>query len=271
LARLKSTADGIDANVRQTAQQVAAVNRVMAARQREHDHLGAVIAIAEHELADRRASINQDAGSDFDLRRQLADAQAQADRDRQEVARAAAYQPPPVELKHYLTPLSHTVFGHEVHFRLAEGRIAFVPFDELIERAKQEMGQITSVETATEQKHVVGPVGGFQMEFTLGMTAAERGRVGLEGKEFRIEPAEARVGEPVREALGGSSEFRRRLGLLSPRDTTITIWLYPDGFADYRLLNDELYRLGFAVAARPLPPGMSIAGSPDHGTRSAAQ
>ena len=74
----------------------------------------------------------------------------------------------------------------------------------------------------------------------------------------------------IAEALGPSSEFRRRLALLDPKETTATVWVYEDSFADYRRLNDELYRLGFAVAARPLTKGLQIQGSAD-GTRSAAQ
>jgi hypothetical protein len=51
---------------------------------------------------------------------------------------------------------------------------------------------------------------------------------------------------------------------------TITLWVYPDSFTLYRRLRDELVTRGFSVAARPLPTGMTIRGSP-MGTQSAAQ
>ena len=56
----------------------------------------------------------------------------------------------------------------------------------------------------------------------------------------------------------------------SPRDTTITLWVYPDSFDLYRQLKEELHNLGFATAGRPLPEGVLIGGSSD-GTRSSAQ
>ena len=78
------------------------------------------------------------------------------------------------------------------------------------------------------------------------------------------------VGETTDEALRPDSEFRRHLDALDRQQTTVTIWVYPESFPDYRRINDELYRLGFAVAARPMPVGMPV-GMSSHGTRSSAQ
>ena len=50
----------------------------------------------------------------------------------------------------------------------------------------------------------------------------------------------------------------------------MTAWVYADSFAEYRRLRKELYAAGYTVAARPLPEGELIGGSP-RGTRSAAQ
>jgi hypothetical protein len=48
------------------------------------------------------------------------------------------------------------------------------------------------------------------------------------------------------------------------------MWVYADGFPLYRRLRDELHARGFLVAARPLPEGMTIKGSPS-GSLSAGQ
>ena len=45
---------------------------------------------------------------------------------------------------------------------------------------------------------------------------------------------------------------------------------YQDSFASFRRIKKELYKMGFSVAARPLPVGTPISGSPQ-GTKSAAQ
>ncbi len=74
----------------------------------------------------------------------------------------------------------------------------------------------------------------------------------------------------MRLALEQGSDFRRSLAKILPGRTTITIWVYPDGFDAFRQIRKELYRLGYTIAARPLPPGASISGSPE-GSKSAAQ
>jgi hypothetical protein len=170
-----------------------------------------------------------------------------------------------------MTPLSRTVFGKEIHFRLAEGRIAYVPIEELFERVKSELHNSSSIAELTNSAHVVGPYGGFQMELTVeAQGGAQRGDVLIRSKEWRVTPVGGEVGETIPEALSPTSDFHRRLAPLDPTQTTVTVWLYSEGFSDYRKVNDELSQLGYGVAARPLPAGRPIAGS-DHGTRSAAE
>jgi hypothetical protein len=57
---------------------------------------------------------------------------------------------------------------------------------------------------------------------------------------------------------------------MDPNRTTVTVWTYPDSFHDFRRLKDELFKLGYLTAGRPMPHGAPIAGSPS-GSRSAAQ
>ncbi len=55
-----------------------------------------------------------------------------------------------------------------------------------------------------------------------------------------------------------------------PDRTTVTVWVYPDSFNQFRTLKAELFRRRFLTAGRPLPEGHPIGGSPD-GSRSASQ
>ena len=57
---------------------------------------------------------------------------------------------------------------------------------------------------------------------------------------------------------------------LDANDTTVTVWTYPDSYAAYRRLKETLQGMGFQCAARPMPEGELIGGSP-HGSRSAAE
>ena len=40
-----------------------------------------------------------------------------------------------VEIESFTTPLGRTVDGREVHFQLSHGRIAYVPLNELVDKA----------------------------------------------------------------------------------------------------------------------------------------
>jgi len=83
-------------------------------------------------------------------------------------------------------------------------------------------------------------------------------------------PLSQDLGEPADMALAEDSDFRRALRQFRPGRHTVTIWLYGDSFAAFRQVRQELYRLGYAVAARPLPADTPIGGSPE-GSKSAAQ
>ena len=63
--------------------------------------------------------------------------------------------------------------------------------------------------------------------------------------------------------MAASSQFRLALSERQARDATVTCWTYPDSFDVFRRLKKELYRMDFAVAARPLPRWDHIGGSPD--------
>ena len=84
-----------------------------------------------------------------------------------------------------------------------------------------------------------------------------------------VRPADPLAGETVADALRSSSRFRGVLGGVKP-DTTITLWCYPDSFAAYRQIREELHRLGIPTAGRPLPEGAPIGGSTE-GSKSVVQ
>jgi hypothetical protein len=75
--------------------------------------------------------------------------------------------------------------------------------------------------------------------------------------------------ESAEEATKDRGDFLRRLRD-ADTDTTITFWVYPDSYAIYRQLQEFAHRENFTVAARPLPFGVPIAGSPQ-GSRSSGQ
>ena len=136
---------------------------------------------------------------------------------------------------------------------------------------------VWKLKEATAITETLGPVGGFRMKYTLrrvqhvspvGGGLAVQQRVELD--RFILEPIQEDLGAPLEQALQEGSEFLEMLRRADPDRTTITVWVYPDSFNQFRTLKAELFRRRFLAAGRPMPEGHPIGGSPD-GSRSAAQ
>lgn len=184
----------------------------------------------------------------------------------------------PLPLEHLPTPLAKTVFGKETHFQLKGGRIVYVPLNEFVEQLSNEWEQkVWKLKEAKEVVEMVGPIQGFRMQYTIAKKmAAVKTSAGMQRREmvhvagFVLLPVRENMGQTVAEALQPDSSFFQRVAGFDPQRTTITLWTYPDSFAEFRQVREELHRLGYNSAGRPLPDGYPIGGSPN-GSRSAAQ
>lgn len=184
----------------------------------------------------------------------------------------------------YPTPISRQVDGPEVHFQLKDGRVAHVPMRALVEGIVSDFRvKVASRPEANLIEGKVGPVEQFDLTYIMRRMGT---RWVLEKGVFV--PQAARLGETLAEALDPASRFRqvlysgeheRPIGNVSsrydsspgePPQITVTLWTYPDSFALYRRLKQELYLEGFAVAGRPMPWDSPIAGART-GTRSQGQ
>lgn len=185
---------------------------------------------------------------------------------------------PSKRIQHRLTPVGRTVTGKEVHFRLAQGRVAKVPVEKLVKRMREDVVRSKAwLMKVPVHRGTVGPVDGFSMKYVVhrelsttfdGMRRGY-GQIRLMLGGWKIEPAGDLQAETERQALRVGSAFDRALASADP-GTTMTFWVYPDSFDLYRKLQAAVHEQGLRVAARPLPFGMPIAGSP-HGTRSSGQ
>ena len=175
------------------------------------------------------------------------------------------------EVLAYPTPIGRTVNGEEIHFRLAGGRVAYVPLEELFNLAKAHTRRNSdSLSQLTSRIVTVGPEQGFALDYVIEAKVDQaRGQVLIRSREWVVRPAAATVGEPVEQALSSSSRFRAVLGGVKP-ETTVTLWCYPDSFEAYRQVRAELHRLGVPTAGRPLPDGAPIGGSTE-GSKSVMQ
>jgi hypothetical protein len=223
---------------------------------------------------------------EVDRRRQAADAAKVAAAERaarraelEEAIRTCALETEAVgyqkattaEVLAYPTPLGRTVNGEEIHFQLAGDRIAYIPLEELFELAKRHTqrhsGSIAEMATRIE---TVGPERGFALDYVIEAKIDQaRGQVLIRSREWVVRPVDPSVGEPIDQALASASRFRGVLAGVKP-DTTVTLWCYPDSFACYRRIREELHRLGVPTAGRPLPEGAPIGGSIE-GSKSVVQ
>lgn len=193
-------------------------------------------------------------------------------------ARAEQTDRPIVAVSHLPTPMAKTVFGEELHFRLRGGRLAVVPIDRLLEEIQRDFQRSAAGSREGRMDSAVGPIQGFVARYEMDKSHESVSRGGRVGTATRIqlvsmvlEPMAEPHGQPLDQVLADSGNLLDiELAGRSPDKTTVTVWVYPDSFAEFRKLKEHLYARGFATAARPLPMNRPIAGGPQ-GSKSTAQ
>jgi hypothetical protein len=271
--------NGLEEELSRLTSQAGAAGSAAAARQAEQEELAAALRQRQREIEERRRALDAQAQQMFDSQRQRASAEALAAQLRRDLASAEGSRSQ-VTVESYPTPLARSVDGKEEHFQLRAGRIAHIPLEELLTKLKADApSQFWKLKDLPEATGTVGPIDGFRLRYTF-----QRVDVPLEdqmaGKrlvgsfaqlsQWTLVPSDILMGETIEEALAPRSNVRTVLAKHRSRDTTITLWTYPDSFSEFRQLKKELYLMGFPIAGRPLPADAPIGGSP-RGSKSAAQ
>ena len=181
-------------------------------------------------------------------------------------------------LQHRISPVSKDATEGELHFRLAGGKVAHIPLDRLLERVRDQVNHRRSVvRKFYRSEGLVGPVGGFRMNYVVERRAVAplqalqygQNAFQIQMSRWTIVPAETLDAESVQRALRIGSRFRQIIES-APPETVLTIWLYPRDFSSFGKLRELAHRMNLRVAARPLPEGTPIAGSPN-GSHSSSQ
>jgi len=280
LEKDQATERSLRSEIAEVSGQTESVAREVFLRGQERALLATAVAAAEQEIRQRRERLQGAAKEDFDRARELAETRKKLEGLDRERARLEAEKGETVVVESYPTPLAKTVFEEELQFQLRGGRIALVPVEKLVlmarDDARAKADKLVERGPLPELTETVGPENGFRFRYTVQRhdeveqtPAGQVRRVGLRLVRWTVIPVGSQLGEPVEVALGQDSQFRRVLAGLRP-GTTATIWVYEDSFASFRQIRKELYRLGIPVAARPLPEGTMISGSP-RGSRSEAE
>jgi hypothetical protein len=274
------SAELLEADVNGLAAQSDVIKREAAERFDERGRLALLVAAADKELAARRAALDAQSRDEYDLERALALARLDLDKlVNQRALSAAASEQVAEKIENFPTPISKTVDGKEAHFQIKGGRIVPIPLEDLLKKFKSIVREKAwKLSDLPEITDTLGPLGGFNLRYTLERVdispekAMEIGHGGsmIQLSKWELIPVSGQLGETLEVALSAKSLFRATLDTTNPRDWTITLWVYPDSFTEFRRIKKELYLLGYATAARPLPADSPIGGSPK-GSKSAAE
>ncbi|WP_164101710.1 hypothetical protein [Candidatus Laterigemmans baculatus] len=271
-------ADAVAENVLQLNRDLTGYNVELLSRRQERAVLMDLLATAREQWEKKQATLS-------DAERQAAALAAEAAKREKELTdllgqqqRLEGEKDPVVTLEHLPSPMAKTVFGEEIHMRLEAGRLSVVPIELLIEAIREDFRRAAGGARSGTSESLVGPIRGYTARYEMerSRTTVNRGgSVGLATRlelvSMTIEPTPGLVAEPVEEVLRSErSLLDIELAGREPTTTTVTVWVYPDSFAEFRQIKEHLYKRGIATAARPLPKGHPISGGPQ-GSRSAAQ
>ncbi|MBV8315833.1 MAG: hypothetical protein JOZ53_12910 [Planctomycetaceae bacterium] len=200
------------------------------------------------------------------------------DRLKEEVAALARMPRPKAKSIVDRTPVAKPAGGDEYHFEVRRNRVSYIDLDRLMALVKSDAQlRVRLSDNARLIDSKVGPAGAFSLRYVLGKAMPqgieellERHGLSYDLRGWEILPEFEGRGETYEMSREPISEYARVINRLNPTRATITMWIYPDGFSLYRKLRDDLHERGFLVAARPLPEGMPIRGSPG-GSLSAGQ
>lgn len=276
--QLQQSADAIEQDINALAVQLSRLQFEVAYREKEREKALQIITLLEQQLEKEKQQLDSEARQRLERKAKIAELENELEQlDRQRHSLELVESQPSI-IEHLPTPMAKTVFGKELHLRLLGGRITVIAWDQIVEalkqHAQQQVWKLREVPSLTEE---VGPVGGFRIRYTLHVVDHSiETKVGpvvqkrVELDHFDLVPTSDQLGEPFEQALQPQSQFSAHLGLADPRTTTVTVWVYPDSFDHFRQLRSFLYKKGFLTAARPMPEGQLIGGSP-YGSRSQAQ
>lgn len=268
----------LDSDLQQQAKELQQYEHEIAMRDAERmmivDRVTMAEQIAEQEIQKVDSTQREDLSTGFEmseLQKQLADLLKQQG-DVQALEQTTAV------LQHLPTPMAKTVFGRELHVVMRGGNVSVIPWDRLVTTLKSEVRH--TVERNSQKNRMVnqlGPIDGFMMTYSLksqsGVFSDGRStRLGksVELEKFELDPTPEVVRETVDQSLAAGGRLRVELSSNSSKQTTVTVWVYPDSFEQFRNLKERLFMEGYLCAARPLPFNVRVGASP-RGSSSTAQ
>jgi len=260
------------------ATDLAVQSAIIEARREELSLLRAAV---ENQIEERRAKLDGVGKRQFDVQRDIAAAEIRLHQLTQEQLSLLSQSVDVEEVECVPTPLAKEVNGEEIHVRLKRGQLAVVPADELMEEVRRRGADYLrdGLRNRNQAEDVFGPIDGFRMRLSVErveapaipgqspLTAPERSTIVLQGVFI---PTSDDLGQAVEQSLLPDSPLMRALRAKRTAAPTVTVWVYPDSYAELRTLKRVMWEAGIPMAVRPLSEGQPIIFS-TAGTKSAAQ
>lgn len=274
-ARHEAASEIIDGNRQlydMTAQQMLVEGR--------RDQLTLVRAEVEQSIAERRSKLDAESQRDFDVQRQIAEAQLKLSSLTQEQLSLLSAPEEVQEIECVPTPLAKTVSGDEIHVRLRRGQLAVVPVRALLEEVEHRGGSYMrgGLAQRDEATDTYGPIDGFRMRFSVERRVEAQPAGAMPGTPQRAMlvfqgvflPTNDNIGVALDQALLPTSPFSQALRARKSAVGAVTAWVYPDSYAELRVLKKAMWEAGVPLAVRPLPHDHPITFS-TLGSQAAAQ
>jgi hypothetical protein len=262
--------------MQQAMERAVSARRETLLREQERQYLTTYVAAFGQELSERRTTLTTEEQRDFDLRRQLVEAQTSLeDLSREQVTLLS--QPAEAEvLENRPTPITKQLSEKELFLQLVGDHVAVIPFADLIEEFRtQAQENIWRLKEQDRFSGTIGPIGDYRMRYIVQKRPLEvetpAGKVqqgaAIEVSRFVLLPEDSPPGDPIDEALQPNSDFLLQLKSFSPETTTISIAVYPDGVRTLHRLKRVLHAGGYGVAEMLIPQGQPIVFSPNGQSR----
>ncbi len=266
--------------IEETLQQQALTEEQAAAEAELYSELFALLVSVRAELELYTEEQDQKTKENFDLQRKIMELDAQIEQMERTRLWLGANRPKATVLENVPTPMSKSVGEKEkeIHFRLLGGKISFIPKDELDDLVRRKIYNERPLAKSREVRGSVGPIEGFGMDYVIATyDVPVRDAYGVSinqqtGFVQTVYLAQSNlIEQPLREALAAPrSPFKERLQRYRQDLYTVTVWVYPDSFEEFRELKQFLHANGYRVAAWPRKHDQPISAASD-GSKSLSQ
>jgi hypothetical protein len=220
--------------------------------------------VIEEDIEQRRSRLGAEEQKEFDVQRQIGEAQIQLDLlTKQQMGLLAG--PETVEtLESVPTPLARDVEGQSLYLRLKAGQLSVVPINELMSEAATHVDDIRRrIQQHGRAIETFGPLDGYRIQLNITRVADPSSVTGPRAGQIErysiqqfvdILPTADVIGQEVETALAPGGAVYRYLEEHRRETPTVLVLLHTDSFKHCAFIKKTLWQMGLSVAMFPIGP-----------------